>query len=156
MAVTFTNKSGAPIGLWDTSSVYHVVAPHGGSVTIEPTVAAQDLIAACVSAGYATTIELAKPVNSVAPAITGSETVAETLTADSGTWTGAPTPTYAYQWQSSDNGTTGWTNITGAKSATYEIQAADESKFLRCTVTATNTLGSVKAQSNATGAIAGA
>jgi len=39
------------------------------------------------------------PVNTVAPAITGAANVGATLTSTSGTWTGSPTPTYAYQWQ---------------------------------------------------------
>ena len=44
-----------------------------------------------------------------------------------------------YQWQKSANGTTGWTDITGATNATYEITNYDHSKkgFFRCVITNT-------------------
>src|SRR5690606_21976934 len=38
------------------------------------------------------------PANTVLPAITGTAETGQTLTASSGSWTGTPTPTYAYQW----------------------------------------------------------
>jgi hypothetical protein len=39
------------------------------------------------------------PVNIVAPAVTGTATVGQTLSTTDGTWTGAPAPTFSYQWQ---------------------------------------------------------
>jgi len=38
------------------------------------------------------------PVNTVAPAVTGTTVVGQVLTTTNGTWTGVPTPTYSYQW----------------------------------------------------------
>jgi hypothetical protein len=87
------------------------------------------------------------PANTVAPAVTGTATVGSTLTTTNGTWTGAPAPTFTYQWQRSGS------NIGGATSSTYVIQAADAQNTLRCVVTATNTLGAVSANSNSTATI---
>ncbi len=88
------------------------------------------------------------PVNTVAPAVTGTATVGQTLTTTDGTWTGAPAPTFTYQWQRSGN------NISGATSSTYVLVSADAGNTVRCVVTATNPLGAVGANSNATSAVA--
>jgi hypothetical protein len=88
------------------------------------------------------------PVNTVAPAVTGTAAVGQTLTTTSGTWTGAPTPTFTYQWQRNT------TNISGETSTTYIAQFADIGSTLRCVVTATNSLGAVSANSNNTGTVA--
>lgn len=82
------------------------------------------------------------PVNTVAPSVSGSAPVGSTLTTTDGTWTGAPTPTYAYQWKRAG------TNIGGATSVTYVTQAADAGAAISCTVTATNMAGSDSAGSS--------
>lgn len=87
------------------------------------------------------------PVNTVAPAITGTAEIGNTLTTSDGTWTGAPAPTFTYQWQR------GTTNIAGATSSTYTVQLEDEGSTIRCVVTATNSLGSVSANSASTSTI---
>jgi hypothetical protein len=89
------------------------------------------------------------PVNSVAPAITGTETEGETLTCSSGTWSNTP-DAYAYQWNRSG------IVIAGATAATYDLVAADIDETLTCTVTATNSGVPVVATSAPTGAIAAA
>ena len=88
------------------------------------------------------------PANTVAPTVTGTPTQGQTLTATAGTWTGTPTITYAYQWQR------GVTNISGATSATYVLQAGDVGSTVRVRVTATNGGGSVSADSANTATIA--
>lgn len=80
------------------------------------------------------------PVNSVAPAITGTAQEGQTLTCSTGTWSG--TPTYTYQWKR--NGS----NIGSATNSTYTLVTADVGQSIKCTVTATNTLGSSNADSN--------
>lgn len=95
------------------------------------------------------------PTNSVLPAISGTEQVGQTLTSTSGTWANSPSG-YAYQWQVSDDGSTGWSNISGATSSTYTLQASEAAKYVRCVVTATNSGGSASASSAASGAIAAA
>ena len=87
------------------------------------------------------------PVNTVAPVVSGTATVGQTLSTTNGTWTGTPTPTFAYQWQR------GASNIGGATSSTYVIQSADIGSTIRCVVTATNTVGSASANSNSTIAV---
>ena len=85
----------------------------------------------------------AAPVNTVAPAISGTAQVGSTLTCSQGTWTGTAPITYAYQWKR--NGS----NIGSATNSTYLLVAADASTTVSCTVTATNADGSASA--NATG-----
>lgn len=80
------------------------------------------------------------PVNTVAPAITGTAQEGQTLTCSTGTWSGSPT--YTYQWKR--NGS----NIGSATNSTYLLVNADVGQSILCTVTATNALGSSNANSN--------
>lgn len=84
----------------------------------------------------------AAPVNTVAPVISGTATTGQTLTSTTGTWTGNPAPTYAYQWKNAG------VNLGGATSSTYVLQATDEGDNITCTVTATNSEGNASATSN--------
>jgi len=92
------------------------------------------------------------PVNTVAPVVSGTATFGQTLTTTNGTWTGAPAPTFTYQWQR------GVGNISGATSSTYVLVAADVGNTVRCVVTATNAVapGGVSANSNSTATVAAA
>jgi len=90
----------------------------------------------------------APPVNTVAPAVSGTATVGQTLSSTTGTWTGLPTPTFTYQWQRAGS------NISGATSSTYVLVNADASNTIRCVVTATNTVSAVDANSNSTASVA--
>jgi hypothetical protein len=87
------------------------------------------------------------PVNTVAPAVSGTATIGSTLTISDGTWTGTPTPTFAYQWQRVT------TNISGATSSTYVVQLADAGNTIRCVVTATNVAGSASANTANTASV---
>lgn len=85
---------------------------------------------------------LTAPVNTLAPAVTPTTGTAgvTTYTSTTGTWTGNPTPTYAYQWQTNDQGSL-WVSISGATSSTYSPASNYTSVYnntLRCRVTATN------------------
>jgi hypothetical protein len=86
------------------------------------------------------------PVNSVAPAITGTTTQGSTLTCSSGTW--SKSPSFAYQWNRSGS------PIAGATAATRVLAAGDVGATLTCTVTATNSGVSAVATSAATATIA--
>jgi hypothetical protein len=88
------------------------------------------------------------PSNTVTPTISGTAKVDATLTAANGTWSGAPAPTYAYQWLrctgtgvASDTLPAGCTTISGATQGTYAIDDADYQKYLRVRVTGTNSAG---------------
>lgn len=86
------------------------------------------------------------PVNTVAPAISGTTTVGQTLTATTGTWSGTPT-SYSYNWKR--NGVT----LGAADQNTYVLVAADIGSTITVTVTATNAGGSASGTSAATSAI---
>jgi hypothetical protein len=117
------------------------------------------VVTATNSAGSATASSAAvgpisgTPYNTIAPVVSGTLRVGQTLTATSGTWSPAAT-SYAYQWQRSTNAGASWSNITGATSATYVAVTADVNAYERVVVTATNSYGSATASSAAVGPIA--
>jgi hypothetical protein len=89
-------------------------------------------------------------VSAVEDEATGSVSVSGTV-AEGGTVTASVSATdidgsitnTAYQWQVSSNGTTGWTDLSGATAASYAI-ASDQSqvgKYLRVVATTTDALG---------------
>jgi len=80
------------------------------------------------------------PSNSVAPSLSGTAQEGQTLTCSTGTWSGSPT--YTYQWKR--NGS----NIGSATNSTYTLVTADVGQSIKCTVTATNFIGSATADSN--------
>lgn len=82
------------------------------------------------------------PLNTVAPAITGTATSGSTLTCSTGTWLGVQPITFAYQWYRDSVLMAGETNNT------YTIISSDIGFSFVCTVTATNSLGSTNADSN--------
>jgi hypothetical protein len=89
------------------------------------------------------------PVNSVAPAITGTATQGQTLTCSTGTWSNTP-DAYAYQWNRSG------VAIIGATASTRVLAAGDVGATMTCTVKATNLGVSAVLTSAATAAVAGA
>ena len=82
------------------------------------------------------------PVNTVAPAITGTTETGETLSCSDGSWTGTPTIIYTYQWKR--NGSP----IGGATNSSYVLVSGDVGTSVKCTVTATNDIGATNADSN--------
>ena len=94
----------------------------------------------------------AAPANSSPPAISGTATEGQPLTATTGAWTGSPT-SYAYQWQDCDTAGASCANVSGAQAAGYTLQTSDVGHTLRVVVTATNSGGSTPASSAATAAV---
>ena len=86
------------------------------------------------------------------PTISGTEAVWYTLLAVPASVTGSPTPTRAWQWQRSTNGTD-WVDITGATSINYLLVDLDGNNYIRVKQTESNVLGSVTAESLSTGII---
>jgi predicted secreted protein len=96
------------------------------------------------------------PYNTVLPAVTGTLDEGDTLTTTNGTWLGDATITFARAWQRgnvADGNDPSWANISGATATTYILAAADVGKYIRCRVTATNSVGSTVAFSNIVGPI---
>lgn len=103
-------------------------------------------VASYIGAGIVNGI--GSPVNTVAPALSGTAQVGQTLTSTTGTWSG--TPTYARQWFAAG------VAISGATGATYVPVVGDVGKALTVRVTATNDKGSVSATSAPTAAVVAA
>ncbi|MGO9789017.1 MAG: C1 family peptidase [Solirubrobacteraceae bacterium] len=87
-----------------------------------------------------------------APSVTGSLTDGQTLTAANGSWNPAAT-SYAYQWERAALGSSDWSTISGATSATYMTGTADPGNDVRVLVMATNKTGSGASASAAVGPI---
>jgi len=76
------------------------------------------------------------PVNTIAPVISGTALVGNTLTSTTGTWTSdTGVIGYLYQW------TRDGVNISGATNSTYTLVSADLNKSIICKVAATDTDG---------------
>jgi uncharacterized repeat protein (TIGR02543 family) len=90
-----------------------------------------------------------KPTSTAKPS--GYSYVSSTLTSEV-TFSGAPTPTLAYQWKVCDDpeDATTCSNISGATSATFVPTISEEGKFVVVTVTATNSVKSNSATSQPT------
>jgi hypothetical protein len=95
--------------------------------------------------------------NSVAPVVTGTVKVNETLTSSSGTWLNSPTITY--QWQRSSDGIF-WNNIPSATNSTYVVTVGDIGYFIRSQAFGTKTIAPTTyvftASSSSTIAVSGA
>lgn len=75
-------------------------------------------------------------ISGTAPSGTAQE--GQTLTAPSVTYHDADgdlAGTHLYQWEVSDNGTSGWSDISSATASTFVIQAAQVGKYLRVGIT---------------------
>jgi len=123
-----------------------------------PTIAAQELKLPAVDPISLTVgiVFESAPVITGVPTISGVAKVGQTLTATAASSSGIPTPTESFQWQRSDNGTTGWADISGATNTTYTAVTADENKYLRVVQTSTNVAGSDSANSASTAQVAAA
>ena len=73
------------------------------------------------------------------PTITGLDYVGQVLTASADS--GQEDNPVTYQWQSSSDGGSTWTNIVGATDHTYMTSLADEGHELQVVATATNEMG---------------
>lgn len=143
-SITLTNQTNGPVRIKTTH--------FGVNVAETADLVGTDLQIAEIyrDAGLGVLVHGVAPANTVAPSISGTAQVGQTLTAANGTWTGTPAPTFSRVWQRSANGTSGWAAIAGATGATYELQASDEDQYVRVVVTGTNASGSATASSAAT------
>lgn len=94
---------------------------------------------------------LSPPINIAAPSITYTHdsmyhadlAFGRVLTAHSGTWEGAPSPTMHYQWLAcSTSFADSCAEISSAIAPTYRIRQVDATKYLRVRVTGTSAAGS--------------
>jgi hypothetical protein len=95
-----------------------------------------------VTSGINVSLTPNAPHNTSAPVASGVGSAGQTLTCSTGSWTGAATLKYTYQW------TRDGAAISGATTSAYLVQAADQGHGLACQVTATNGAGHATATSN--------
>jgi hypothetical protein len=93
------------------------------------------------------------PAASAPPAVTGTATAGQLLTATTGTWTNGPT-SFVYQWQRCDQTGGNCSGLTGATSPTYVLTDADAGSTVRVAVTGTNRFGSMTVVSAPTAVVA--
>jgi prepilin-type N-terminal cleavage/methylation domain-containing protein len=154
----FSASSGGPwsnIGGATSSSYAIPYGTHTGKYLRAAVTASNAAGAATADSAASAQVAAAPPVNTSLPTTSGTATVGNTLTASNGSWTGTPTISYTYQWQSSANGTSGWTNISGATASAYTIQPADTNNYLHAEVTASNVGGTATASSAPTSRVIG-
>lgn len=92
------------------------------------------------------TLAPVKAVATVKPTITGTAQVGKKLTANKGTWTGTPAPTFAYQWYSCTKAITATTQtipstctrISSATTTTLTLTTAMKGRFITVAVTGTS------------------
>ena len=96
------------------------------------------------------------PTATTAPTIEGTPAVGELLTANAGTWSGEPVPTFSYQWYRGTGAGIG-SKIQGETSRTYRSDTGDSGSRLTVMVTAERTgyqSGSAVSNSIAIGQVA--
>ncbi|HYF57343.1 MAG TPA: hypothetical protein VEA81_00150, partial [Burkholderiaceae bacterium] len=88
------------------------------------------------------------PLIQSAPVIVGSAQVGQAVTFDNGTWANSPTG-YARQLQLADGVSGPWSDITGVTGTSYTALAADQGKYWRLRVIASNAAGASSPQYSA-------
>src|SRR4051794_27081394 len=96
------------------------------------------------------------PSTTTAPAVSGTPTEGQVLTATTGSWSSTTAVTYTYQWQRCNAQGAACADIGGATGSTYTAQTADVGSTVRVRVTARNADGSTAASSAQTAVIASA
>jgi hypothetical protein len=144
-----TNISGA------TGTTYTLTATDVGKTVKATWTATNSLGSATADTALSAVVNVAAPVNTISPAITGTARDGQTLTSTTGTWTGSATITYTRQWKRCDAGEASCSNISGATGSTYVVGSPDLGSTIRVTVTATNSGGSASADAPATAVVSG-
>lgn len=99
-----------------------------------------------------TTAKVSAPSNTTRPTISGKAQDGQTMAASPGKWTNSPT-SYSYQWLRCDKQGANCDLIQGANSERYTLTSSDTGHTIRVQVTATNSAGSGKAESDPTATI---
>jgi acid phosphatase type 7 len=93
------------------------------------------------------------PTKVRAPAISGEAQSGQTLSADSGEWTGTVPITYIFEWARCSADNTVCKRVAGATSTTYQLGPADVGSRLRVLVTARNSAGATLLSSRGTSVV---
>jgi hypothetical protein len=144
-----------------TGATFNTYAPVNEDVgsTLRVRVTATNTLGSATAASQTTAVVAStKPVNTVLPtisAVLALDGTVSSYTATAGTWTGAPTITYAYQWRRCDTNGANCVDIAAAISSIYLPASADIGSRLRVAVTATNSFGTATAVSDAASTLVG-
>lgn len=136
-------------------TTYTLTATDVGS-TIAVTVSASNSAGeSSASSAPTAAVEAAPPFNVTVPVISGVAEETQTLTTDTGSWTGTPPLIYTYQWRRCDSSAV-CRSIKGATNPTYTLTSAEVGYRIRIRVYATNAAGTVYAFSKATAIVVAA
>lgn len=153
------NASGSSCGSISKATNQNYVASSGDvgrTLRVEVTASNADGKSQALSAATATIATLGSvPANTKQPNPSGSAQEGQTVTVDSGTWSGLAPITFTYQWQSCTAVNPVCTNIAGATKAGYLIETGHIGSTLRAIVTAKNSVGNTSAGSNLTALVVG-
>src|SRR5205814_571120 len=87
------------------------------------------------------------------PSVSGTQTAGQTLTANPGSWSGNPAPSFSYQWEQWGGACRNCLPITGASSASYLLQGGDVGHQVTVAVTASNSAGQLTVPATPVGPI---
>jgi hypothetical protein len=121
-----------------TAATYQVTASDVGHVL-------RSQVSATNAAGTSAFVASAQPMETAAPAISGSAGVGKKLSATSGTWN--TDAAFTYQWLRCGSGGANCVGIAGATTNTHVLAKADAGHRLEVQVTATNDAGAAQALS---------
>jgi hypothetical protein len=93
------------------------------------------------------------PRNTSAPSVSGTPQVGQTLTANTGSWSGLQPITFTYHWRRCSNTGASCADITSATAKTYVLTAADQGTTLRVRVTGHNARGAASSTSAPTAVV---
>ena len=135
------------------TDVGHALVLAVTAASSEGTAAASSLPTLAIApAGSSTS---ARPAVIVAPLVTGTTEVGQTLTASAGTWSGSPA-SFAFTWRRCDATGANCTSIDGATAPTYTLTPGDIGTTLSLIVTATGKGGAGTATAPTTADVAAA
>jgi len=148
------NASGSSCGSIDTATGQNYVASHddiGATIRVQVTATNSDGTSQALSAATAVVTDVGNaPVNTTQPNPSGTPQDGQTVTVNTGGWSGLEPMTFSYQWQSCTAVNTLCTDLAGATGSSYQIATGQVGSLLRATVTATDSLGNASANSNLT------
>jgi len=112
------------------------------------------LIGVAAGAGVSRGASAAGPTLVGAPAAVGAPVVGQRLTALRGTWSGATTIAYHYQWYRCDSSAAHCSSIHGATGPSYKLVNADATHTIGLTVNATDSSGTASGYASVVGLVA--
>jgi len=125
----------------------------GRTIRVEVKATNADGTSQALSAATATIVSLASvPASTKQPSPSGTAQEGQTVTVDSGSWSGVKPITFTYQWQSCTIKVI-CTNVAGVTGASFLIPTSQIGSLLRATVTATNSSGATSVFSKLTLAV---